>query len=140
MLKITYTDTEPHLEYLAQAIEEWIAHHTILAVRTGQPLIIEPGRASLLLPIDWGERVRVSLAEVTRSPMIQSAIAEPSSAIDLCRCDDRSLELSLTGLWVAANPETHTGHFITMLSPSVERNVFNLWLSAHLGGARTAQM
>lgn len=130
MLKITYTDTEPHLEYLAQAIEEWIAHHAVLALRTGQPLIIEPGKASLLLPIDLGELVRFSLDEVLRSHGIHPAIAEPWSVIDLCRCDDSSLELSLTGLWVAANRETHTGLFITMLSPGVERNVFDFWLSA----------
>lgn len=130
MLKITYTDAAPYLEYLTQSVEDWIAHHTVLALRTGQPLVIEPGRASLLLPIGLSDLAQVLLSEVKRSRPIYPAIAKRFPLIEVYRSDDSSIELSLDGLWVAANPETHSGTFLSTHSPWVERNVLNLWQQA----------
>lgn len=128
MLKIIYTDAAPYLEHLTQSVEDWIASHTVLALRMGQPWVIEPGKASLLWPIGFSDLVQEVLNEARRSRVIHPAIAGGSAPIELCCCDDHSLELSFTGLWVAANGTTHTGQFVTALGSGVEQRLFDLWL------------
>lgn len=130
MLKITYIDTAPQLEYLTQSVEDWIAQHTVLALRTGQPLLIEPGRASLLLPIGLGDMAQFFLTDVRRSRALYPAIAKQPPSIELYPCDGSSLELSFSGLWVAADADANVGLFLTTHSPWVERNILHLWLSA----------
>lgn len=52
MLRLTYSDLGLHLEQVVSSIEFAIAQRVALAMRLGQPLCVEPGRAAFLLPID----------------------------------------------------------------------------------------
>ncbi len=55
MLKLTYTDVGLHLERMATPLETLVAQRVVLALRAGQRLYIEPGKASfcfLLMLLD----------------------------------------------------------------------------------------
>ncbi len=117
MLKLTYTDMGLHLERLTQSLDSVVASRTVLAIRLGQTLHIEPGRAAFLLPSD-----------VPHVEALSAAIArEHSGDIDLCTVDRDYVEVSLAGTWVAADVQAETGMFLTVLGDRTESLVHHLW-------------
>lgn len=117
MLKLTYTELGLHLERLAGALEDVVVMRVILALRTGQPLQVEPGRASFLLPVDLSELVHLEIA----------LWQECNGSITIIPVDDEFVEVSLSGSWVAESREGHEGMFLTVMSDQAELFVYKLW-------------
>lgn len=117
MLKLTYTEAGLHLERVTQPLEAWVACRVILAVRLGQSLYLETGRAAFLLP-----------ADVPELPTLCTLIRqEPGNAIALDEIGLDLVEVSLKGTWMAADTQAHEGTFIVMVSDRLEVLLSMLW-------------
>ncbi len=119
MLKLTYTDVGLALECIDASVETVVQSRTLLALRLGQSIYIQPGRASFLVPIE-GFDLRKFKA------MVQD---QPNSAIELCKANRDCYELSLSGTWIASSSEADEGIFIATLSEAMEQYVDRLWQS-----------
>jgi len=122
MLKLTYTEDGLHLERIAVPLEVLIVQRVVLAMRAGQTLHIEPGRASFLLPagapsLDYLERVlRV----------------EQSQVITVTPVDSTFVEVSLQGNWVAETAAAQEGMFVAAMTDFAELLVYKLWQATQL--------
>jgi hypothetical protein len=117
MLKCTYTETGLHIEHLAQSWDEWIALRVILSVRAGQPLSVEQGSASLLLPTALVDLRALETA-------LQEDTAEPAH---VSMCDADYGEVTLQGTWITSKPGEEEGVFVAHLTPIHEALIFELW-------------
>jgi hypothetical protein len=120
MLKLTYTDTGLDLEVVNASVETVVKRRTILALRLGHPIYIQPGRASFLVPIK-GLDLRKFKAMVKD---------EPGKSIELCQVDHDCYEMSLRGTWIANSNEAHEGMFVATMSEAMEQYVEQVWLAA----------
>lgn len=123
MLKVTYLESELYLEYLPDMVEDWLALRLILALRTGQRLLIERMSASVLLPIALLERSALS------------NLARREDQVDLVQVDDEAVEVNLAGTWVSSGEPEAEGVFVATLSPSVEHLLVRLWQMAQTGAS-----
>lgn len=117
MLKLTYTETGLHMERVAAPLEVMVAQRVVLALRFGQTLHIERGKAAFLLP--------ATIAELAQ--LEQALRTEPTLNLTVSPVDDQFVELSVEGSWIAETTEAHEGTFITALSDRIEFYVFKLW-------------
>ncbi|MBD1998923.1 hypothetical protein H6F88_19630 [Oculatella sp. FACHB-28] len=126
MLKLNYTEVGLYMERTMTAPEMLIAQRVVLAMRLGQPLHVEPGRASFLLPADIPELEELAIA-------LQQ---EGSSTVTLIPVDQEFVEVSLNGSWVAESKEAHEGMFLTAISDYPEEGtashrteffIYKLW-------------
>jgi hypothetical protein len=117
MLKLSYTDIGLLMERISTPLETLIAQRVILAMRLGQPLYIESGRASFLLPADIPELVYVET-------LIQQ---NRTGDLSLFPVDAEFVELSLCGTWVAQSSDAQEGMFLSLLSDRLEFYVVKLW-------------
>ncbi len=117
MLKFTYTETGFHIERLTQSLEEWVTARVILALRVGCPICVEPSTAAFLLP-----------ANLPGLDLLQTEIIrEGNDAVSLCIADHEYVEVSLKGTWVAGDPATVEGVFVTNFSCTADLLIFQLW-------------
>ena len=119
MLKLTYTDAGMFLELLTQSLEELVAQRLILAMRVREPLVVQPGYASLLLPKD--------LPQMTT---LQALTYQLTDQISLCGCDSDYVEVALSGSWLASQLDADTGIFLVDLESYTERVLYNSWQSS----------
>ncbi len=120
MLKLTYTEIGFHMERLVLSLEEWVQGRVILALRVGQRLLVESSTASFLLP-----------ADLSGLPLLEAGVRQETTAvIALGVCDAEYIEVSLRGTWLAADPESAEGVFVTAMSDRTEFFLFNLWQEA----------
>ena len=133
MLKLNYTDVGLYMERTMTNPELLIAQRVLLAMRLGQTLHVEPGRASFLLPADIPE------LEVLETALHQ----EYGSAVTLIAVDEEFVEVGLSGSWIAEDKDAHEGMFLTVMSDSlspkgaatptetlrerIERFIYKLW-------------
>lgn len=117
MLKLTYTEDGLYLERFAASVETTIAQRVVLAVRIGQPIFVQPGSASFLLPAN-----AVNLKEFKHAVQ-----GESPQTIELCQVDDEFYEVSIRGTWIANRSEAHEGMFVSRLSDRTEVFVEKLW-------------
>jgi len=117
MLKLTYVDDGLIMEQIAAPLEVLVAQRVMLALRTGQTLHVEPGRAAFLLPNDVpglghlvGELNATQVTDVTLAPV-----------------DEDFIEVSLDGHWIAASAQADEGMFIAALPVRLEYYVHKLW-------------
>ena len=120
MLKLTYMETDFHLEYLTQSLEEWIQSRVIFALRVCQPLCVEPSTASFLLPVNLSglEGLQAELKYDDRK------------ILSLCVCDPECIEVTLRGAWLSDGHEDANGLFVTEISDRTEFFLHKLWLEA----------
>jgi hypothetical protein len=119
MLKLIYTDVQLTLERFSGSIETLIAQRVVLALRVGQSIHVEPGKAAFLLPV-----------EVVNLKEFKATVRnEGSNTIALCAVDEDFLEVSLKGIWIAGRCDAHEGMFIAGLSDRTEFFVHKLWQS-----------
>lgn len=117
MLKLTYTEMGLHLERVVASMETLIAQRVLLALRSGQRLHVEPGKASFLLPADTR-----GLAQ------LETAIRwERNAVISVVAVDDDFVEVCLAGSWVAESAAAHEGMFIAAFSERAEFLIYKLW-------------
>jgi hypothetical protein len=124
MLKFTYTETGLFIERLDQSLEELISRRILLAIRLGQPLIVEPGTATFLLP--FGKTPWKWLEDLT-------------DTISLCFCDEDSVEVSLKGTWIAQDLDRAEGIFLSEMSDRTETILLKLWHDACVGDSVSRQ-
>jgi hypothetical protein len=118
MLKLTYTEVGLHLDRMTGSVEKVVARRSVLAVRIGQSIFVQPGSASFLIPIDC----------VNLKAFKTAVKGESSRTIDLCKVDDDYYEVSIRGTWIASSNEAHEGMFVTMMNPQTELFVQHLWM------------
>ncbi|MFM2432493.1 MAG: hypothetical protein RLZZ511_3707 [Cyanobacteriota bacterium] len=119
MLKLTYTETGLELERVNASVETVVKRRTILALRLGHPICVQPGRASFLVPIK-GLDLRQFKAMIK---------AESSQPIELCKVDHDCYEMSLRGTWIANSHEAHEGMFVATMSEAMEQYVEQVWMA-----------
>ncbi len=126
MLKLTYTEVGLHLERITvpvdNLVETLISQRVLLAVRTGQAICVQPGRASFLVPVN-----SVNLKEFKAT-----VHGETMRSIDLTSVDHEFYEISLRGTWVAGSYEAYEGMFVTSLSDRIELFIDRLWSSTQV--------
>lgn len=120
MLKITYTETGFNLEHLADSLEQLVVRRIILAMRVGQSVLVEPSKASFLLPADLP---LLNLLHV-------EALRYDREKIELSVADENYIEVTLQGTWIAANSHTAEGLFLTTMSERTELYLFKCWEQA----------
>lgn len=133
MLKLTYTEVGLWMERTMITPELLMQERVVLAMRLGQPLSIEPGRASFLLPADvpeleqleWTLRQECS-PTVTVMPIASRYGAERSDK----SIDEEFVEVAMSGCWVAQDREAHAGMFLTVMSDRAEFFLYKLWQMA----------
>ena len=122
MLKLNYNDMGLFMERVNLSLEELMAQRALLAVQSGQPLHIEPGTASFLLPS--------KPAIVSR---LETALwIERHQSISLYPVDVEFVEVSVRGTWMATNLQSHEGTFIAVASWQVESMILQLWQLSQL--------
>lgn len=117
MLKLNYTETGLHMERVNTSPEELVQKRVILALRAGQSLYVEPGKAAFLLPANIPGLTHLELA--LRMEQNQNTIVTP--------VDDEFVEVSLEGTWIAPCTDAHEGTFVTAISDRTEFFVYKLW-------------
>jgi hypothetical protein len=117
MLKLNYTDVGLYMERVMTPLELLIAQRVVLAMRLGQTLHVEPGRAAFLMPTDLAELLHLET-------VLQQ---EYNANIAVRPVDLEFVEVSLYGSWIAESTEAHEGMFLTMMSDRAEFFVYKLW-------------
>lgn len=118
MLKLMYTESGLKGEQVTESLEDWMVQRSIFALRIGQPLNIEPGRASFLVSID----------HPVFDSLVEQLLLETTMPIDICTVDEEYVEISLDGSWIASND--HEGLFITSLQTRTEHLISRVWETA----------
>lgn len=117
MLKLNYTDVGLYMERTMTNPELLIAQRVLLAMRLGQTLHVEPGRASFLLPADIPE------LEVLETSLHR----EYGSVVTLIAVDEEFVEVGLSGSWIAEDKDAHEGMFLAVMSDRTEFLTYRLW-------------
>ncbi|MEM6611842.1 MAG: alr0857 family protein [Cyanobacteria bacterium P01_C01_bin.72] len=125
MLKITYLESEIYLEYLDKSIEVWQADRILVNLRAGVSIYVESSIASLVLPITSSLNSLIKLAE--------------NQSIEIVPCDEKYLEVSLLGTWVAQESTSEEGVFVCELNPEIEYCLYRLWQESQVGTSITVQ-
>jgi len=117
MLKLTYIEAGLYMEQMAAPLEVLVAQRVMLALRTGQTLHVEPGRAAFLVANDAPGLTYL----VTELQMTQPG------DVTLTPVDDAFIEISLYGHWIAESAQAEEGMFIAALPIRLEYYVHQLW-------------
>ncbi len=117
MLKLSYTESDLHLERSSAPLETFVQQRALLALRLAQPFHMEPSTASFLLVLDepsWEE-----LEGVLAQDRNRHTTAVPT--------DEDLIEVTVEGTWLADTEEAEDGTFVAALSEEAERFIFRLW-------------
>jgi hypothetical protein len=117
MLKLSYTDTDLHIEKLSTSVEKWIGQRVLLAVRVGSTVSVEPLNAAFGLSTDvsaWKDLERLICREA-------------SDMIALSICDVDMVEIGLEGYWLSATAQSDEGIFVTHLPAAIESLIVEIW-------------
>ncbi|MBD1910386.1 MULTISPECIES: alr0857 family protein [unclassified Leptolyngbya] len=117
MLKLTYIEDGLYMEQIAAPLEMLVAQRVMLALRGGQILHVEPGRAAFLIAHDVPALTHL---------VTELRVAQVSDVV-LTPVDDEFIEISLYGHWIAENAQAHEGMFICALPARLEYSVHKLW-------------
>ncbi len=113
MLKLTYSDADLLIEHLDLTVEAMVTQRSLVALRAGQPLVVQPGYGAFALP--------------TKLPGIAALKAECQGAIDIAPCDIDWLEVTLRGTWLADNTTSAEGILVVELGFALEGQLVTLW-------------
>jgi hypothetical protein len=117
MLKLNYTNVGLFMERTMTNPELLIAQRVLVAMRLGQMLHIEPGRASVLLP-----------ADLPQLQVLEMALhREYGSVVTLIAVDEEYVEVGLSGSWIAEDKDAHEGMFLAVMSDRTEFLIYKLW-------------
>ncbi|MGB3138513.1 MAG: alr0857 family protein [Nodosilinea sp.] len=113
MLKLTYSDAYLLVERLELTVEAMVAQRSIVALRAGQLLVVQPGYGAFALPIDL--------------PGVAALGAAAGGAIDVAPCDADWLEVTLRGTWLANHATSAEGILVAELGTDLEQRLVSLW-------------
>ncbi|WOD40670.1 alr0857 family protein [Nodosilinea sp. E11] len=108
MLKLTYSDADLLIEQLNLSVEAMVAQRSIVALRAGRPLMVQPGAGSFALPA-----------------ILASPLAE--SGLEMAPCDYGWLEITLQGTWLSDDSACAEGILVVELGAALERQIAALW-------------
>lgn len=114
MIKITYLENEIRLEHLIKSTEVWKSDRILLNLQAGISIYVESGVGSLIFP-------------VTPSSVENFTKLAETEMVYLNFCDERYVEVSLLGTWIAESQNSEEGIFICDLSRKKERLLYQLW-------------
>lgn len=117
MLKLTYNDVGMHLEHFCGSMETVVTQRTLLALRLGCSICVQPGMASFLIPVD-GMNLK------TFEAVMQGDAAR---SIEICNVDAEFYEVSICGVWIANSHEGLDGMFVAAMPEKTEFYVHKLW-------------
>ena len=120
MLKLSYTDTDLHIEKLSTSVEKWIGQRVLLAVRVGNTVSVEPLNAAFGLSTDasaWKDLEHLIFQEA-------------SDLVSLSVCDVDMVEIGLEGYWLSATSQSEEGIFVTHLPAAIESLIVEIWRAA----------
>jgi hypothetical protein len=118
MLKLHCTDNELFMEYITgSALEIVVAQRVMLAIRSGQPLHVEPGQASFLLPANTSGLAQLNHPGINIDPV-----------------DNEFVEVTVPGTWLAERTDAEEGVFMMALTDGRDANLteallYQLWQS-----------
>ncbi len=115
MLKLTYSEFGLRLEQIDESFEQWIAQRSVLAIRMGNSICLQPGNASFL----------VSASGIAEN-VAPNRITNTHSAISFCCVDEDFYEVNIAGVWLFKNNGTDAT-FGTGLDRQAESFVQQLW-------------
>jgi hypothetical protein len=118
MLKLTYSEFGLHLEQIAESLEQWIVQRTILALRISEPLCIQSGNASFLVPT------------ATITAIDRDRIVRLPNAVSVCCVDRDFYEVNIAGVWLTKNTHVSEGILVAELGDPAEACVRSLWDSS----------
>jgi hypothetical protein len=122
MLKLIYLESSIYLEWLDATVKEFVATRKILAVSTGQNILVESGFASILAKVDPAHLAILQLAIACTNSL-------KSKDVSLCSADRDYLEVSFSGIWISSNlNEVVEGVFVTDLGNYLEDCIYKIWL------------
>jgi hypothetical protein len=117
VLKLNYTEYGLFLEQVNASLDAIATQRVMLAVYTGEPLYMEPGRAAFL--------VSANLPDVLKLQRILQT--DTTAIVTVAKVDADFVEVSIKGTWIARNIQAEEGTLIAMLSLESERLVYQLW-------------
>jgi hypothetical protein len=118
MLKLHCTDNELFMEHITgSALEIVVAQRVMLAIRSGQPLHVEPGQASFLLPANTSGLAQLNHPGINIDPV-----------------DNEFVEVTVPGTWLAERTDAEEGVFMMALTDGRDANrtealLYQLWQS-----------
>jgi hypothetical protein len=121
MLKLIYTETDPHIELLSDNLEDWVEQRLMFATATGENISVSSEKASFLLPDLTCEANAVN----------RFLDRERVKTVTVHRCDLDRVEIGLTGYWLSAHLHSAEGIFVTRLPDRVESYLCELWYRAN---------
>jgi hypothetical protein len=122
MLKLNYTEVGLYMEYVETSLELTIAQRVVLAMRLGQTLHVEPGRASFLLPM-----------QMTALRDLQMLLTQDSHhRVAVTSVDRGYVEVSLQGSWISEGAEADQGMLLTVLGAPLEAMIYKLWQASQM--------
>lgn len=113
MLKLTYSDEDLLIEHLDITIEAMVTQRSLVAVRAGQPLVVQPAYGAFALAADL--------------PGVATLKTRGQGAIDIAPCDLDWLEITLRGTWLTDDATSAEGILVAELGPDLERHLVALW-------------
>ena len=121
MLKLIYTETDLHMELLTTDLEDWVEQRLLFSNSTGEIIFLSSGTASFLLP--------TTICEATAVNFYLHHHGATTVTADYCDLD--SIEIGLTGYWLATDPDSDRGIFVTQLLDRVEGYLWQLWCNGN---------
>jgi hypothetical protein len=118
VLKLTYSEFGLHLEQIAESLEQWVLQRTLLALRIREPLCVQPGNASFLVPT-------TAITAIDRD-----RLARLPEAVALCSVDRDFYEVNIAGVWLTKNAHVSEGILAAELGDLAEACVHSLWESS----------
>jgi hypothetical protein len=121
MLKLIYTETDLHIELLTADLEDWVEQRLLFSNSTGEITFLSYETASFLLP--------TKICEATAVNFYLHHQGVTTVTVD--RGDLDSIEIGLTGYWLATEPDSAQGIFVTQLLDRVEFYLWQLWCNGN---------
>ena len=117
MLKFNYSDLGLNVERIERTVEEIVSQRMLLAMRVGETLCSEPGRASFLVAIDhlWFD------------DLLKTIDQTGCRDIEVCMADAQFAEVSMVGTWIASSPEAHEGILVCTFGATLEALIDRMW-------------
>ena len=120
MLKITYLENGIYLEHLPESVEVWKTTRVLVSLRAAASIHTESVIASLVFP--------------AYTPYLTGLVElAEKHFIEVIPCDEESIEVSLSGTWVAQSKDSEKGIFVCELDRSSEHLLYQLWQESQIG-------
>lgn len=121
MLKLTYSDADLLVERLDLTVEAVVTQRSVVALRVGQPLVVQPAYGAFVLPADL--------------PGVAALEVAGQGLIEIAPCDIDWLEITLRGIWLANNSASIEGILVAELGTDLEQRLVTLWNRSRCGRA-----